>query len=125
VLDAYPSSVTAHYNLGYDRLERGDFPNAELWFRRTVELQPQHVMALNELGGLARRRSSPREALQHFRLVIEISPTFAPPHFNIAQVYEQLGERESARRHYETFVELDPPQFAPQIAEVRRKLASW
>jgi tetratricopeptide (TPR) repeat protein len=125
VLGAYPGSVTAHYNLGNEYLGRGDYPNAEAWFRRTIELQPRHVMALNELGGLAGRRSAPDEALQLYKLAIEVSPTFAQPHFNIAQIYEYQRDFESARRHYEIFVQVAPPKFAPQVAEVRRKLASW
>ena len=68
---------------------------------------------------------SPHEAVRFYLLAIETSPGIAQPRFNIAQIYEQLGERETARHHYEVFVEIDPPQFAPQVAAVRRKLASW
>jgi tetratricopeptide (TPR) repeat protein len=124
VLAAYPGSPVAHYNLGYARLERSEFAEAEALFRQTIALQPSNSMALNELGRLAARRSAPREAVAYYEAAIAASPTFANPHFNLAHVYEYLGDRAAARRHFQAFVELAPPELAAEVAAVRQKLAA-
>jgi tetratricopeptide (TPR) repeat protein len=125
VLAVYPGSVTAHYNLGTAFLEHDDFRKSEEWLRRAIELDPQHAMALEKLGDLAGTRGSPNSALRYYLTAIEASPTSALPHYKVARVYEHLRESESARRHYEAFLELAPPEFALRVAEVRRKLWTW
>jgi len=124
-LSVYPDSVVACYNLGIAFLELDDLPNAEAWFRRTVEVDPQHAMALSKLGALAMKRNSPNAALRYYLDAIDASPTWALPHYYAALIYEYLREFGSARRHYEAFLELAPPDDALQAAEVRRKLSTW
>ncbi len=49
----------------------------------------------------------------------------APSHLRRAQIYERLGERESAARHYARFIELwegADPELQPQVAAARRAL---
>jgi tetratricopeptide (TPR) repeat protein len=117
--------VRARYNLGHAYLEADDPANAELWFRRTIEVGPRYTPALNELGRLATRRNAFDESIAFYLAAIETAPTYAVPHFNVAQLYERAGERAAARRHYELFLQFAGPEHTGAVASVRAKLAAW
>ena len=70
-----------------------------------------------------KRRGDVRRAARLFEAAVASNPEAAHHHLNLAMAYEALGHSERARRHYQTFVDLAPPELAARAAEVRRHLS--
>jgi tetratricopeptide (TPR) repeat protein len=45
-------------------------------------------------------------AAAHYQRALELDPTFADAHFNLAGLCEQLGRRADALRHYHAYKKL-------------------
>lgn len=80
------------------------------------------------LGEIEAELGRPREAAAHFRSLY-VAPTFGRvlALYRLGDVYDQLGEREKARRAYEEFVALwadADPELQPLVQEARRRLAT-
>lgn len=61
-----------------------------------------------EFGIAVAQRGLWREAIYRWERAIEIDPTYAPGHNNLAIAYEHEGELEKARIAYEKALELEP-----------------
>ncbi|MDJ0906392.1 MAG: tetratricopeptide repeat protein [Woeseiaceae bacterium] len=51
------------------------------------------------------------EAVAHFQAALEIDPDYADTHFRLATAFENLGEHDEARAHYERALDLDALRF--------------
>ncbi|MBT8066282.1 MAG: tetratricopeptide repeat protein [Gammaproteobacteria bacterium] len=51
------------------------------------------------------------DAVTHFQAALEIDPEYADTHFRLATAYENLGEFENAKGHYERALDLDALRF--------------
>ncbi len=61
------------------------------------------------------------EAAVLFASAVEFDPGFADAHFNLAMALEELGRREEARAHWESYLTLNPEGTWADIA--RRHLS--
>lgn len=61
-----------------------------------------------EFGIAVAQRGLWREALYRWERAVEIDPTYAAAHNNLAVAYEHEGAFDKARKAYERAVELDP-----------------
>ncbi len=84
---------------------------------------------LSEQASAAQRRESWREAIDHLRTAIDISPEHADTHFRLATAYEHGGEHEQAATHYRRALDLDALRFRADtrinavVAEVAASVA--
>lgn len=84
-------------------------------YRRVIELQPNHVTALNNLAyALAVRRNAPQEALPFADRAVKAAPGNAAVVDTFAWVQHLLGNNELAAKLYDAVVRL-----APGVAEIR------
>ena len=51
------------------------------------------------------------DAVTHFQAALEIDPDYADTHFRLATAYENLGEYQKAKTHYERALDLDALRF--------------
>lgn len=51
-----------------------------------------------------------KEAASELKKAISLNPHYGIAHYNLAQVYEQMGLRQEALEHYRKFVETAPPE---------------
>jgi hypothetical protein len=86
-----------------------------------VELDPQKVSALFNLGLLLQQRGEAREALRLYRQVLEIQPEHAWAHYQVGSLYEAWESESRAIEHYARAFSLDPqlafPEVNPHIVE--------
>ena len=61
-----------------------------------------------EFGIAVAQRGLWREAIYRWERAVEIDPTYAAAHNNLAIAYEQEGDLEKARLAYEKALELEP-----------------
>lgn len=118
-------------NIGGVYLDKGDFENAEKWYRRALAYDPNSVMANYNLGymffvrgdrilsGILRkeRADAGKEQIpisdyklaekyyelaeEHLKHTLELRRSYSRAHFYLAQVYIRFGERDKAKEHAE------------------------
>lgn len=91
----------AHHNAGR-------FLDAEQAYRRVLDADPENVVALNLLGTLERQRGRLAAAAEYFARATGIEPGYPEYPFNLADIWNALGEPENAIATLRDFVELVP-----------------
>ncbi|MDA1079418.1 MAG: hypothetical protein O2840_01865 [bacterium] len=74
VVNKFPLSPRAHYNLGFALAGEQDFPGATYHFGKTIELLPNHSKALNALGYLTIISGDHERAVQLLTAAVELEP---------------------------------------------------
>jgi hypothetical protein len=123
VIKKKPEFADAYYNLGNYYRDQRDLFKAEKEWKRTVEVEPRHSPALNQLGNLAFLSNSLVQAKAYYWAAVESDFDNAEAHYNLARVLETLDERGEALKHYGIFVNIAPPEYSHLIPKVREKLS--
>jgi tetratricopeptide (TPR) repeat protein len=87
-------------------LEEAGAPMAEAIaaYRRALELNPEAAGAWVNLGTLSYRQGELKEAEICYRQALKISPNYALAHFNLGNICEELDHLKEAVHHYETAI---------------------
>jgi spermidine synthase len=78
------------------------------FYRRSAQLNPFNVQALNETGILLCQRGQVAEGMEHFRKVLAIDPNQAEAHVNLATAYYTSGNATLAELHFKEALRIDP-----------------
>jgi serine/threonine-protein kinase len=100
MLDYHPDHPTAAYKLALIYLESGRYFDALPLFRKAFD-ESHDPRLINSLGLIYLKLDRMPEAIESFKQVYELEadPTTAR---NLAECYEKTGQKEEARRWYET-----------------------
>ena len=90
----------AHANLGQVYLAQNQFAEAEVAYRRVLELRHDDPKVFNKLGGLLKRAGSLSEAEAAYRDALKISPDHAQTYMNLANLLKETGRRVAAEAAY-------------------------
>jgi len=134
-----PTYPFAYYELGNLRLEESQQPGAsdedkqtalvkaEELYATAVELRPDLVLFVNNLGVARLNAGKPAEALQSFRSVLELNDAAfstvagldpeAGAHLNIGHALFKLGEADEAARHWLEVLHNGTYEYATQAAQ--------
>ncbi|MHC4200716.1 MAG: tetratricopeptide repeat protein, partial [Planctomycetota bacterium] len=107
------------FNRGLDQHDQGLYDEAIESYKRAVELDPDFVVANNNLGMVYIDKEMFPEAIAAFDRTIELDPGYAEAHNNLGFVYRRLGDDAKAAVHYTKFIELEPD------VEDASKIQSW
>lgn len=99
-LDA--AHADAHVNLGRMLHEQRRLAEAESHYRAALAGGP-HATAAYNLGIVMEDRRNAREAVAAYRVALEADPRMADAHYNLARLYEQLGDQPAALRHLKSY----------------------
>jgi tetratricopeptide (TPR) repeat protein len=92
-----------------ERLKKmGDLQGSERLYRRLVEIDPNFVLAHNELGYLTMQRGRFAEAEDCFTFYRFIAPDQANPHDSLGELYIIQGRYEEAELSLETALRIKP-----------------
>ena len=104
-----PSSADAYLNLGAMLCEAHDYEAALELLDMAMLACPDSALirfnrafALEDLGHL-------EEAVSSYELSLNLDPSLADAHFNIARLKERLGDSQSALRHFNAYRKLQRP----------------
>ncbi len=113
-----PWLTEAVYNQGTAYLEAGDYARAQQHYIAAVRQRPDYYQAYTNLGLVLHKIGEHHKAKQMLIKAITLNPQYALAYLNLGIVYQQgFGDRESARRSFLRFLELDPK--SPQAQEVQ------
>ncbi|HYP01706.1 MAG TPA: tetratricopeptide repeat protein [Pyrinomonadaceae bacterium] len=97
-LAARPNTASLYFLKSSIYGKQQDAPNAEAALRRTLEIDPNFVPALNALGSLYVNTNRPEEAVAEFRRMSEKRPDDPTP-------YMLIGMVEDGRKNYDASTE--------------------
>jgi predicted O-linked N-acetylglucosamine transferase (SPINDLY family) len=80
--------------------QAGRLPEAEVIFRRLIELNPNDAESHNNLGNLLREQGKPREAVEAYRRALQLKPDFALAHYNLGNALTDLSRFNEAVTAY-------------------------
>lgn len=103
----YTSPELAHNNAGWAYYNMRKYPRALEHFRMATYLKPQFCLGFNNLGLTQQAMRNEQDAVRSYQKAIELCPTnYAEPHFNLAKIYQNLGEMNLAHGHFKRCTEL-------------------
>ncbi len=88
------------YEEGMSALQKGDDSTAVNAFERTLEIFPQHPLALNKLGDIYLARGLESKALLHYEKSNEANPRFTETWVKLGRLYTSTGQVEKAKKAY-------------------------
>jgi len=91
-----PPHASAYNVLGMIRLRQLEFRQAEIAFRKSLEINPRFDRSLHYLAGSLRSQGKLDEAMQVYRQCIEQFPNFWNSYYDLAILLSMKGEKEEA-----------------------------
>jgi tetratricopeptide (TPR) repeat protein len=122
VYAGHPNNAETVFALGNLWLAKGDRDRAKYFYRRTLELDPQHDRALNNLGALAAEEKRWPLAEAFLNGSLQIEPNDAKTSFLLAQVRWERHDFQGAREAIANAVRLQPDR--PEFQKLSHELAS-
>jgi tetratricopeptide (TPR) repeat protein len=108
LLKIQPENVEAYTVLGDLALDREDYPAAERWFRKALEIDPDSALAASGLGNCLNRAGRLEEARDLLAAYHRKDPTSHAITYNLDVVSERLGDQRAALALNEQAIKLDP-----------------
>jgi tetratricopeptide (TPR) repeat protein len=122
VYAAHPNNAETAFALGNLWLAKGDRDRAKYFYRRTLQLDPQHDRALNNLGALAFEEKRWNLAELFLNGSLQIEPDDAKTCFLLAQVRWERHDYNGARVAIANAVRLQPD--TPEFRKLSHELES-
>ncbi len=98
--------VFSNYGIILKNLEK--IQDAELSYRKAIELNPNFADAHSNLGNILRDLGKLKEAELSTRKAIELKPDFAYAHNNLGNILRDLGKIQDAELSYQKAIKLNP-----------------
>ena len=103
-----PGLTDALYGIGNIYQKKGNLQAAAEQYRKTLDLDPHHMSARNNLGITYILLKDWNNAMKTLKEVIKQKPDFLEPYYNLAGVYEETGLKNEAEEMYQKSLELSP-----------------
>lgn len=111
------------YNNGLQSFSRGDYADAERWFRKALKIEPNSADAQYNLGNTLISLGRSDEALQAWQASLSLKPNQSDVLVNIANVYAlHKGDMKQAALNYEAALRVsEDPQTRFNYAVILEK----
>jgi tetratricopeptide (TPR) repeat protein len=106
--------MAAYAGSAAERIER--WPDAEQWFRRSIELNQKNAETWFDLGHVLLAEHRAAEAIPALERAIQLGPAAAGYHYDLAAALEQTGRTAEAREQYRAELSIHPEQTGAQQA---------
>jgi tetratricopeptide (TPR) repeat protein len=107
IAEKYPKEKGPHYSLGR-YYENRDLEKALEEYKKTLELDPNHSYAHNQIGYVYLNLSNYEKSIEHFNMYISLNPGDANPLDSLAEAYFRMGRLDDAITKYKEALEIKP-----------------
>ncbi len=103
-----PDNPTAHLNMGTCYLFYGEFDAAVKYFQTALELNPNYQKARLNLDKALSAQKDADLAISILKTSIQANKNDPIPHYNLANIYKEKGDKNKAVFHYKKALTLKP-----------------
>jgi len=103
-----PQVAEAHYNIGYLKSQKKDWPGAEAAYLKALEVRPGYPEAISALARVYQESGQPDKATALLTKAAAENPKDAKVQFNLGVFYLNSGRSEEASAAFQKAVEADP-----------------
>jgi tetratricopeptide (TPR) repeat protein len=103
-----PANARAHNNLAWALQQEGKSAEANVYFARAVELQPDYVSAQYNWGVALLEQGRPADAVELLVAAVRLAPEHADARVNLGNALTQTQRAAEALPHYEAAVRIKP-----------------
>jgi arylsulfatase A-like enzyme/Tfp pilus assembly protein PilF len=121
-ISAEPGRSEPYYNLAIIERRAGNEAAAHARLLEALARNPAYPEAQYELGTGYLLAHQPEPALKAYRAALDARPDYAEALFGAARAALDLGRSDEARRDYERFVQVAPPEYRQQITAAKEAL---
>ncbi|WP_170287447.1 tetratricopeptide repeat protein [Halioglobus maricola] len=122
----YPFLSGPALNAALIHSQQGDFAQAEVWFERALQSNPDNADAHNQFAIMLRSQGDFHRAEQHYLAALTAEPDSAVTHYNLGILYDlYLGQKAQALEHFGRYQALNTEedrQVAGWMADLQRQL---
>lgn len=93
--------------------EKGDYDQATEFYLKAIELNDSRADAYCNLGILASKETNYTKAIDNFSNCLKDEPRHFTCHYNLANVYSEVGNLPLAKIHYEVCISVEPEFSSP------------
>jgi tetratricopeptide (TPR) repeat protein len=115
-----PDNAEILFALGNLRLAQENINGAKHWYRKSLELDPNHSGAWNNAGVVAMGEKRWDIAERAFLRSLRVEPQSAKTYYLVARARHELGNKEGALSAIEEAIRLEPRQ--PEFGELRERI---
>lgn len=95
----YYKSAEVYNNLGL-LLQESDLSEAEKYYKKSIELDPQYIKACNNLAILKFKQNKFDEAIGWFKKGLAINQNDSETNFNLALTLQKIDKKDKAKKFY-------------------------
>lgn len=95
-------------NQGNDEYDKGNFAEAEQYFRNAVTEAPENSLYLYNLAKTLRQQNKHTEAIRYLQQAIEISPNNAELHYMLGRSFNSLNRCCEAIKSFQKAIDINP-----------------
>jgi Tfp pilus assembly protein PilF len=96
------------FNLAVKNHIKNNLKEAQNFYNQVLKINPNHINALNNLGGLFKQLGETKTAKSFYNKTVKINPNFADGHNNLGIIYRELGDHQKAVSCYKKAIEINP-----------------
>ena len=96
------------FNLAVKNHIKNNLKEAQNFYNQVLKINPNHINALNNLGGLFKQLGETKTAKSFYNKTVKINPNFADGHNNLGIIYRELGDHQKALSCYKKTIEINP-----------------
>jgi tetratricopeptide (TPR) repeat protein len=93
---------------GNEHYYKREYSEAIKWYDKSIELDPNNVIAWYNKGSVLDSLGKHEEAIEHYDKAIEINPNYADVWNNKGLALYHLGKYKEAIKYYDKAIEIDP-----------------
>lgn len=101
----YATPESAYSNMGYAYYKKGDYINATNTLEKTIEQYPGFPRPVYFLSLVHMKLGKVNEAIDGFKKAVDIDPKYMDAHWDLANAYLRIGDREKAFEHFRIIAE--------------------
>jgi tetratricopeptide (TPR) repeat protein len=101
-----PSWAVAHDRLALDYQKQGRTDDAIVQWEQATRDNPQFYSVYDLLAGAYERQGKIKKAIEAYSALLKYPPAQMPAHYQLGLWYAQIGDRQQAQSHLESYRDL-------------------
>jgi len=118
-----PNNITAqqpqgkkYFDEALEYFKKGDWENAVIACRKTIEIDPNYVEAYFGMGRAYTILGKPKDAIDAFEKAISIDPNHANSYLGLGVLYSNIGEYQKGTTALRKALDIEPNNFVAYVA---------